>query len=244
MLFRSVQRFAASQGRDVKITQMPFGSLIAPAGKTPGVGDVEAAWTIAVALLVEVADPLLFVAVTLTDAQRLWPFIALAAGAGATSALGMPSGRALPAMVVPRDVVPAAMTFHSIGFQGSIVAGPAIGGLLFTVDPVVVYATAAALAAVGIAGVLAMSPSILVLDEPSAGLDPAARRRLIGLLRSFDHTRVIATHDLDLVLDVCDRVLVMHGGRIEADGAPAAILRDQTLLERCRLEPPLRWQGV
>ena len=104
--------------------------------------------------------------------------------------------------------------------------------------------TAAALAAVGIAGVLAMSPSILVLDEPSAGLDPAARRRLIGLLRSFDHTRVIATHDLDLVLDVCDRVLVMHGGRIEADGAPAAILRDQTLLERCRLEPPLRWQGV
>lgn len=97
---------------------------------------------------------------------------------------------------------------------------------------------------VAIAGVLAMSPSILVLDEPSAGLDPAARRRLIGLLRSFDHTRVIATHDLDLVLDVCDRVLVMHGGRIEADGAPAAILRDQTLLERCRLEPPLRWQGV
>ncbi len=96
---------------------------------------------------------------------------------------------------------------------------------------------------VAIAGVLAMSPSILVLDEPSAGLDPAARRRLIGLLRSFDHTRVVATHDLDLVLDVCDRVLVMHAGLIEADGAPAEILRNRELLERCRLEPPLRWQS-
>jgi MFS family permease len=111
---------------------------------------------LAASLALELVVLVLFVAVTLTDAQRLWPFIALAAGAGATSALGMPSGRALPAMVVPRDVVPAAMTFHSIGFQGSIVAGPAIGGLLFTVDPVVVYATAAALAAVGIAGVLAI----------------------------------------------------------------------------------------
>ena len=57
--------------------------------------------------------------------------------------------------------------------------------------------------AVAIAGVLAMEPSILVLDEPSSGLDPAGRRRLIGLLRSFTQTRVIATHDLDLVLEVC-----------------------------------------
>ncbi len=96
--------------------------------------------------------------------------------------------------------------------------------------------------AVAIAGVLAMAPQVLVLDEPSAGLDPAARRRLIGLLRSFTHTRVIATHDLDLVLDVCPRVLVMHEGRIEADGAPAEVFRDAALLQRCHLEPPLAWQ--
>ncbi len=93
--------------------------------------------------------------------------------------------------------------------------------------------------AVAIAGVLAMSPSILVLDEPSAGLDPAARRRLIDLLRSFSHTRVIASHDLDLVLDVCTRVLVMREGAIEADGPPEAIFADGDLLRRCRLEPPL-----
>lgn len=95
--------------------------------------------------------------------------------------------------------------------------------------------------AVAIAGVLAMSPDVLVLDEPSAGLDPAARRRLIGLLRSFAHTRLIATHDLHLVLEVCTRVLVLHAGRIEADGAPAAVFADAALLARCHLEPPPGW---
>jgi cobalt/nickel transport system ATP-binding protein len=97
--------------------------------------------------------------------------------------------------------------------------------------------------AVAIAGVLAMSPDVLVLDEPSAGLDPAARRRLIALLRSFTHTKVIATHDLDLVLDVCTRVLVLHDGRVQADGAPCEVFGDLELLQRCHLEPPLSWQG-
>ena len=93
--------------------------------------------------------------------------------------------------------------------------------------------------ATAIAGVLAMEPSILVLDEPSSGFDPAGRRRLIGLLRSFTQTRVIATHDLDLVLEVCERVLVLHHGRVEADGAPNELFADPDLLRRCHLEPPL-----
>jgi cobalt/nickel transport system ATP-binding protein len=96
--------------------------------------------------------------------------------------------------------------------------------------------------AVAIAGVLAMSPDILVMDEPSDALDPAARRRLIELLRSFGHTRIIATHDLDLVLDVCSRVLVIEGGELRADGAPAEIFSNAALLASCRLEPPLGWQ--
>jgi cobalt/nickel transport system ATP-binding protein len=96
--------------------------------------------------------------------------------------------------------------------------------------------------AVAIAGVLAMSPSILVMDEPSSGLDPAARRRLINLLAGFEHTKVIATHDLDLVLDLCTRVLVMNQGVIEADGPPADIFADGRLLERCNLEVPLSYQ--
>ncbi len=97
---------------------------------------------------------------------------------------------------------------------------------------------------VAIAGVLAMAPQVLVLDEPSAGLDPAARRRLIALLRSLPQTRIVATHDLDLALEVCTRVLVMHEGRIEADGVPAEVFRDTALLQRCHLEPPLAWHGA
>jgi cobalt/nickel transport system ATP-binding protein len=96
--------------------------------------------------------------------------------------------------------------------------------------------------AVALAGVIAMGPSVLLLDEPTSGLDPAARRRLIKLLEAFEHTRIIATHDLDLVLDVCTRVLVMDSGRIVADGTPEAVFRDAALLERCHLELPLRWQ--
>ena len=93
--------------------------------------------------------------------------------------------------------------------------------------------------AVAIAGVLAMQPRVLVLDEPSAGLDPAARRRLIGVLQACTQTCVLATHDLDLVLDTCQRVVVLHQGRLRADGAPAALLADAALLAECGLEPPL-----
>ncbi len=95
---------------------------------------------------------------------------------------------------------------------------------------------------VAIAGVLAMSPSILLMDEPSAGLDPKARRRLIGLLRGFSHTKIIASHDLDLVLDLCPRVLVLREGVLQADGTAQEIFADEELLQRCHLEPPLSWQ--
>ena len=61
-------------------------------------------------------------------------------------------------------------------------------------------------------------PSILIMDEPSSNLDPKARRQLIHLLKSFEHTMIIATHDLDMVLDVCERTMIRKGGRIAADG--------------------------
>ncbi len=93
--------------------------------------------------------------------------------------------------------------------------------------------------AVALAGVLAMRPEVLVLDEPSAALDPLARRKLIHWLRELPQTRLIASHDLDLVQDVCTRVLVLREGRLVADGTPAAIFADSALLARCHLEPPL-----
>jgi cobalt/nickel transport system ATP-binding protein len=96
---------------------------------------------------------------------------------------------------------------------------------------------------VAIASVLSMSPDILVMDEPSSGLDPRARSQLITLLQSFKHTKIIATHDLDMVVDLCERTIVMHDGRISADGPTMEIFADQELLAASCLEKPLRMQG-
>lgn len=96
--------------------------------------------------------------------------------------------------------------------------------------------------AVAIATVLAMSPDVLVLDEPSAGLDPKSRRQLIDWLTGYTHTKIIATHDLDLVLDLCQRTIVLSAGKVLADGPTHAIFQDQKLLEQSRLEKPLRIQ--
>jgi cobalt/nickel transport system ATP-binding protein len=92
--------------------------------------------------------------------------------------------------------------------------------------------------AVAIATVLALAPDILLLDEPSSNLDPRGRRRLIELLRSFEHTRMIATHDLELVVEVCSRVIVLDGGRVVADGPTRNILNDEALMLAHALERP------
>lgn len=84
---------------------------------------------------------------------------------------------------------------------------------------------------IAIATVLAMQPSILALDEPSAGLDPRARRGLIQLLETLPQTQIIATHDLALVKELADRVLIMDKGVIVADGDTKTILADTHLLE-------------
>jgi cobalt/nickel transport system ATP-binding protein len=96
---------------------------------------------------------------------------------------------------------------------------------------------------VAIASVLAMSPDILVMDEPSAGLDPFARRQLINLLETFKHTKIIATHDLDLVLDLCERTIVLDDGKIIADGPTLDIFTDENILRKGHLEKPFRMQG-
>ena len=97
--------------------------------------------------------------------------------------------------------------------------------------------------AVAIATVLAMSPDILVMDEPSSNLDPKARRTLIELLAGFKHTKIIATHDLDMVLDLCERTIVIKDGQVMADGRTADIFQDVELLEASHLEKPLRMQA-
>jgi cobalt/nickel transport system ATP-binding protein len=89
---------------------------------------------------------------------------------------------------------------------------------------------------VSMATVLSMDPSVLVFDEPSAGLDPRGRRELIGLLRELPQTMLVATHDMRLVADVLPRTVVMDDGRVVADGPTVEILADTALLESHGLE--------
>lgn len=89
-----------------------------------------------------------------------------------------------------------------------------------------------------IAAVLSMQPDLLVLDEPSSNLDPAARRSLAELLLSIEATRLVVTHDLAYALQTCRRAVIMHSGCITADGSADEIVRDQTLLAANGLEWP------
>ena len=91
--------------------------------------------------------------------------------------------------------------------------------------------------------ILSMTPDILLLDEPSAALDPRNRRNLIRILQGFGHLMLIASHDLDFIWDICGRVILLDHGRIIKDGPAEEILRDRELLEAHGLELPLSLQG-
>lgn len=91
---------------------------------------------------------------------------------------------------------------------------------------------------VALAGVLAMRPQILLLDEPSLHLDPRGRRELIALINRLPATKLIGSHDLELVLRTCRRVLVLDRGRLVADGAAEGLLADAALMDAHGLEVP------
>ncbi len=89
-----------------------------------------------------------------------------------------------------------------------------------------------------LAGVLACAPSILVLDEPTHSLDPRGRRELKALLRRIPLTKLLATHDLELVVELCPRVIVLDQGQVVADGPTVELLMDEQLMLRHHLERP------
>lgn len=89
-----------------------------------------------------------------------------------------------------------------------------------------------------IATILAMEPEMVVMDEPSTALDPCNRRTVINTINRLPQTKLIASHDLDMILDTCQRVILLSHGRIAADGDTDTILRDKELLEANRMELP------
>ena len=91
---------------------------------------------------------------------------------------------------------------------------------------------------VAIATVLAMRPRLVMYDEPSASLDIRSRRQLISLLQASKETILIASHDLELILEICNRVVLTDDGRIVADGNPRKIMGDDKLMESHGQEKP------
>jgi cobalt/nickel transport system ATP-binding protein len=89
-----------------------------------------------------------------------------------------------------------------------------------------------------LAGVLAMQPEVLLLDEPSLNLDPHGRRELIGLINQLRNTKLIASHDLELILATCQRAVLLDHGRVTADGPVRQVLADRRLMESHGLEVP------
>lgn len=89
-----------------------------------------------------------------------------------------------------------------------------------------------------LAGVLACQPEVLALDEPFANLDPRARRILIQILRDFSGAQIIATHDLEFVVELCDRVIILDEGGVKTDGPVRKVLSDEALIKKHGLEVP------
>ncbi|GHV76527.1 putative ABC transporter ATP-binding protein [Spirochaetia bacterium] len=92
---------------------------------------------------------------------------------------------------------------------------------------------------VAIASILIMEPEILLLDEPTAALDPQARKNIINLLKNLNCTKIIASHDLDMALDIASRILFLHKGKIAADCPAPGLLEDEGFLQSIGLELPL-----
>jgi cobalt/nickel transport system ATP-binding protein len=97
---------------------------------------------------------------------------------------------------------------------------------------------------IAIATILVMEPSLVLFDEPTSFLDPKTRRKLIELLKSFPMTKLLATHDLDMALELCNKVIILKDGKVFAQGKATDILTDRKLMEDAGLELPFCLQGI
>ncbi len=141
---------------------------------------------LATSRLLDTAILLALLGVTLSGAERLWPFLALAFGTGVASALGAPAGRALTPSLVPEHLLAAAFAVRSVGFQLAVVVGPAVGGLLFALRPELVYATGALLTLVALGCLLRLGAG-----RTPAGTGAPTLDSVLAGVRLIRRTRVL-----------------------------------------------------
>ena len=153
---------------------------------------------VALGLVLQAAIAVLLVVITLNGASELWPFLTIGLIAGVASALTNPAGRALTPEIVPTELLPGAVALRSVASQIGIVVGPAIGGLIFAVEPVAVYVTAGALflialvAILGVSAVRAAAPAMeLTWESLSAGIGFIVRTRMLLGAISLDLVAVL-----------------------------------------------------
>jgi len=173
---------------------VPLPLLALPAGQL--VDRLPRRLVAAAALALDVLIALLLVLVTLAGARSLWPFLAIAAVTGVAQVVGNPAARALTPELVPAELLPGAVALRSVAGQIGIIAGPALGGVIFAIEPVAVYATAAGLLALSLAAIVALprSTATPLIDEP-AGWDS-----LVAGVRFVLRTRMLlGAIGLDLV---------------------------------------------
>ena len=163
---------------------VPLPILALPAGQLAD--RVQRRLVVAAGLAVQVGIAAVLAVVTLAGAHKLWPFLAIAAAAGIASAVANPAGRALTPEIVSPELLPGAVALRSVANQAGIVVGPAIGGVLFAVEPVAVYITAAALSLVACAAILAVTARAAVApatelnwENLSAGIGFILRTRML-----------------------------------------------------------------
>lgn len=133
---------------------------------------------------------------------------------------------------------PENMGLSSVEVTERVITALSLTGVSHLIDRIPHHLSGGEKCMVAIATVLAMQPQVILYDEPSANLDLKARRRLITFLQASQETIMVSSHDLELVLEVCDRVILLNQGRVIADGVPQEIMQDRILMESNNLEVP------
>ena len=146
----------------------------------------------------------------------------------------------LPTVIADVGFAPASRGIPAEEVASRVAAALDVVGLTDAADRAPEHLSLGERRRVALAGVLAAHPEVLVLDEPTANLDPAARRDLVEVIRGLDLTTVVVTHDLPLALELCPRAVVLAHGRVAADGPTEALFANPGLLAAHRLELPYR----